>query len=732
MSRHWRDKRNRKKRSRDDYERDNQLGVSHTLALLQGETGASNGHVEGTELDAQTKAEAGGVPDQEGEEGHPMKKRRKAPKKEKDKYPSISHSPNMRLNTSVKLSDIQGLVLYLIADGLAPQWLSVRNSGSIKKVVMLMVPGLEAGMFDGRIPLDPPEAALPNNDGSVPEEQTPSQGGDDAEGWTEVRHGKSRTAPDDYYPSKLAGPRLPESLKPLEEIFEHVWPVKTPGDEKYAKMHSPLSAMLQTPIVKTKDEKKSHGPQAPAASKNWQNKRVAVTELLATTDQLAEEGYTLHPAHFSGTSAADDASARRARNNTTVNDGWLDTPGIPNLDAGKASEDDIQQGSTTVGRKVLAIDCEMCITSPKGVTPQIFSLTRVSVVDWDGQVVLDELVKPAQPISDYLTAYSGITPAMLESVTTTLGDVQQRLLSLITPQTILIGHSLVSDMNALQLTHPFIIDTTLLFPHPRGPPLKSSLKWLAQKYLSREIQKGHGTTGHSSVEDARACLDLVKQKCERGLAWGTSEASFESLFKRLSRSNRPMKQKMNAVGEDEPRRSAVVDWGDPSRGYGGQADVVIGCDSDADVVAGVTRAINGDPDDTTLPAGGCDFVWARLRELEAARGWLDRSNLDAESLRASTAANGQEGSLHSTAKQTADSIRHIWASLPACTALIVYSGSADPREMREMQALQQKFKEEYKVKKWDQLSVQWTDVEEQRLRKACLEARKGLGLITVK
>lgn len=732
MSRRWRDKRNRKKRSRDDYERDNQLGVSHTLALLQGETGASNGHVEGTELDAQTKAEAGGVPDQEGEEGHPMKKRKKAPKKEKDKYPSISHSPNMRLNTSVKLSDIQGLVLYLIADGLAPQWLSVRNSGSIKKVVMLMVPGLEAGMFDGRIPLDPPEAALPNNDGSVPEEQTPSQGGDDAEGWTEVRHGKSRTAPDDYYPSKLAGPRLPESLKPLEEIFEHVWPVKTPGDEKYAKMHSPLSAMLQTPIVKTKDEKKSHGPQAPAASKNWQNKRVAVTELLATTDQLAEEGYTLHPAHFSGTSAADDASARRARNNTTVSDGWLDTPGIPNLDAGKASEDDIQQGSTTVGRKVLAIDCEMCITSPKGVTPQIFSLTRVSVVDWDGQVVLDELVKPAQPISDYLTAYSGITPAMLESVTTTLGDVQQRLLSLITPQTILIGHSLVSDMNALQLTHPFIIDTTLLFPHPRGPPLKSSLKWLAQKYLSREIQKGHGTTGHSSVEDARACLDLVKQKCERGLAWGTSEASFESLFKRLSRSNRPMKQKMNAVGEDEPRRSAVVDWGDPSRGYGGQADVVIGCDSDADVVAGVTRAINGDPDDTTLPAGGCDFVWARLRELEAARGWLDRSNLDAESLRASTVANGQEGSLHSTAKQTADSIRHIWASLPACTALIVYSGSADPREMREMQALQQKFKEEYKVKKWDQLSVQWTDVEEQRLRKACLEARKGLGLITVK
>lgn len=592
MSRHrssWRDKRDHKKRSRDEYERDNQengrqqMGVSQTLALLK-EEGS----------DAQSKEER--VSGGEDEEGNPFKKRKKAPKKEKkekDKYPSISHSPNMRLNTSVKLSDVQNLVLYLIADGPAPQWLSVRNSGSFKKVVMLMVPGLEAGMFDGRIPLDSPEAAQPGAEGAQPKADNPTQGADDNEGWTEVRHGKARTTPEDFYPSKLAGPRLPESLKPLEGVFEHVWPIKTPGDDKFSKMHSPLSAMLQTPIVRAKDEKKSSGPQTPAASKTWQNKRIAVTELLATTEQLAEEGYALHPAHFAGTSAVDEESARRASNKTTLADGWADTQNIPDLDSGKASEATIEQGSTTVGRKVLAIDCEMCITSPKGETPQVFSLTRVSVVDWDGQVVLDEFVKPAQPITDYLTAYSGITPAMLENVTTTLSDVQQKLQSIITPQTILIGHSLKSDMNALQLTHPYIIDTTMIFPHPRGPPLKSSLKWLAQKYLSREIQKGHGTTGHSSIEDARACLDLVKQKCERGLTWGTSEAAFEPLFKRLSRSNRPTKQKVNAVGEDEPRRSAVVDWGDPSRGYGGQADVTVGCESDADVVAGVIRATNG-------------------------------------------------------------------------------------------------------------------------------------------
>lgn len=696
------------KRSRDRYEGDNLMGVGETLSVLREPDGATQ--------DSPANESAGEWQTVE----RSSKRRKKLPKKESGNYPSISHSSNARLQSSVKLGDLQNLILYLLADGTGPQWCSVKHHANVRKVVALMVPGLEAGMFNGKIPVQ----AEPS--------KTPTGQDDEEDGWTKVTNGKTKS-PDEYYPVKLVQDETPGPLRPLADIFEHLWPIKTPGDDKYAKMHSPLAGMLTSPITKTKEEKKAKGPQAPAESKNWKNNRTPITELLATTEELVDEGYAMHPAHFAGKPSEDSEAARRVSSKTSPSDGWLDTVAIPNLSTGSVPEQDIEKGSVTTGRKILSMDCEMCITSPVGQTPQIFSLTRVSLIDWDGKVVLDEYVKPAEPITDYLTPYSGITAATLEGVTTTLQDIQKKLVSIFTPQTILIGHSLNSDLNALKLTHPFIIDTALLFPHPRGPPLKSSLKWLSQKYLSREIQKGHGSTGHDSIEDARACLDLVKQKCEKGKAWGTPDASGESIFKRLSRSIRPKRDKVNPSGEDEPRVGAVIDWGDPTRGYGQQAQVTFGCENDAEVVAGVKSAIMGDEDGKTVPQGGCDFIWARFRELEVHRGWWNKSKLvDSEALRSSAAGNAEEKTLEEMVKQTVQYIREVYEALPPCSALVVYSGSADPRELTEMQAQQQKFKAEYRVKKWDQLSVRWTDVEEQKLRKACEMARRGIGFITVK
>ena len=70
---------------------------------------------------------------------------------------------------------------------------------------------------------------------------------------------------------------------------------------------------------------------------------------------------------------------------------------------------------------VAAIDCEMCDTA------QGSELTRISVLSFEGALLLDTLVKPKNEITNYQTQYSGITEEMLRDVTVTLEQVQTRI-----------------------------------------------------------------------------------------------------------------------------------------------------------------------------------------------------------------------------------------------------------------------------------------------------------------
>lgn len=338
------------------------------------------------------------APRASSEERKQAKAERRKERKVDRHYPVIEHSHLARLKAHVKITDLQSLVLYILADGSAPQWVAVKNRTHIQQVVVLMVPGLEAGMFNGKVPLEstlPSEA--PSADKSEAEAESPSATNEVA------KFQRLAISPDDYYPAALKRDHLPDALKPLCDMFPNVWPVKGTAEQRakqFFRIHSPIHTMLTSQIPKTSEEKKfkknQKGP-VPQNTKHWNDKRTPITQYVADLADQLENNIVPHPAWFETPEAREAERQRRKVEHQASDDGWVDTR-VDSLDDGVVKN--FQQGSLTEGRGVIAVDCEMCKAEND---EQV--LTRISLTNWDGEVLLDELVKPDVPIKDYLTQY---------------------------------------------------------------------------------------------------------------------------------------------------------------------------------------------------------------------------------------------------------------------------------------------------------------------------------------
>ncbi|XP_027539422.1 RNA exonuclease 5 isoform X1 [Neopelma chrysocephalum] len=169
---------------------------------------------------------------------------------------------------------------------------------------------------------------------------------------------------------------------------------------------------------------------------------------------------------------------------------------------------------------LFGLDCEMCLTAKGN------EVTRVSLVDAQGQCLLDELVKPESTVMNYRTRFSGVTKQMLLPVKTRLSDIQTKLKKMLPHDAVLVGHSLNSDLQALEMIHPSVIDTSLLFARTEGRRFK--LKFLAKAVLGKEIQCEQ-KLGHDPTEDARAALELAQFFIEQGPA-KVAELNLEMLL----------------------------------------------------------------------------------------------------------------------------------------------------------------------------------------------------------
>uniref|UniRef100_A0A8C3KDQ4 Interferon stimulated exonuclease gene 20 like 2 n=1 Tax=Calidris pygmaea TaxID=425635 RepID=A0A8C3KDQ4_9CHAR len=124
----------------------------------------------------------------------------------------------------------------------------------------------------------------------------------------------------------------------------------------------------------------------------------------------------------------------------------------------------------------------------------------------------DSYVRPAAPIVDYRTRWSGIRRHHMENAVPFL-KAQREILRILSGK-IVIGHSIHNDFKALKYFHPKALtrDTSKipLLNRKGGFPenVAISLKRLTKALLHQDIQVGN--SGHSSVEDARATMELYK------------------------------------------------------------------------------------------------------------------------------------------------------------------------------------------------------------------------------
>ncbi len=104
------------------------------------------------------------------------------------------------------------------------------------------------------------------------------------------------------------------------------------------------------------------------------------------------------------------------------------------------------KGRRSLAKGVFALDCEMLYTTLGS------ELARVTVVDRNSATVYERTVQPKGRIIDYNTRFSGLTAEDFQKPeVTSLGQVQKDLRRMFNSETILIGHSLESDLIALKV-----------------------------------------------------------------------------------------------------------------------------------------------------------------------------------------------------------------------------------------------------------------------------------------
>lgn len=165
-------------------------------------------------------------------------------------------------------------------------------------------------------------------------------------------------------------------------------------------------------------------------------------------------------------------------------------------------------------RKAVVLDCEM--VGVEGGRSEMVSLGAIDLLT--GEVLINSLVRPRQPIVDWRSNISGVTPATM-SIATARNNVldgwetaRSELWRYVDEDTVLVGQSLFFDLQVLRVVHIKIVDSAILTAEAVFGTYKKirrmwGLKALCDELLGLRIR--NNSVAHDGIEDALATRELV-------------------------------------------------------------------------------------------------------------------------------------------------------------------------------------------------------------------------------
>eukprot|EP00930_Biecheleria_cincta_P003984 TRINITY_DN104890_c0_g1_i1.p1 TRINITY_DN104890_c0_g1~~TRINITY_DN104890_c0_g1_i1.p1 ORF type:complete len:751 (-),score=162.65 TRINITY_DN104890_c0_g1_i1:32-2284(-) len=154
-------------------------------------------------------------------------------------------------------------------------------------------------------------------------------------------------------------------------------------------------------------------------------------------------------------------------------------------------------------------------------------LGRLVAVDQEGNSLLDLHVRPQAKLLDCRTHITGIKSESLEASAGAqdLQEVRAALLKLLRPRTILIGHRLAVDLEALKLWHGPVVDLALVFPVDSRKRFQyHPLRYLAERVLL--MATASEETAEPEPQDALEAARLAMRLARHEAAEKTPTPSF--------------------------------------------------------------------------------------------------------------------------------------------------------------------------------------------------------------